>query len=706
MKQVFQSLKNGTTSVQDVPSPICRDGHVVIASSVSLVSPGTERMLIDFGKSNVFQKAKSQPDKVRDVIEKAKTDGIAATMDAVRSKLDQPFTPGYCNIGRVTTSRVNGFKPGDRVVSNGHHAEVVHVPKHLCAKIPKNVSDEAACFTILGAISLQGVRLANPTIGETVVVTGLGLIGLLTVQILRAHGCKVLGIDIDPSRRALAASFGAEVVDPVEANNLFLAASQISRNRGVDAVIITASAQSNELLSQAAQMCRKRGRIVLVGVVGLDLRRSDFYEKELTFQVACSYGPGRYDENYESGGHDYPIGFVRWTEQRNFEAVLDLMESGALDTASMVTHRFTLADSPRAMELISSRAPALGVIIEYPSERTDIELASPLVKLSRNKTTSGVQAIAFLGAGNYASRFLIPAFKKTGAELHTIVSQGGVNALYNAKKHGFKNACTDEALVMSDPNIDTVVIATRHDLHARQVVAALEAGKNVFCEKPLCITLSELQAIRETYAKNSGQKIFVGFNRRYSPLVRQMKEKLESINQPKSIIMTVNAGQIPSDHWAQNPIQGGGRIIGEACHFIDLAHYLVGEKCENSYVLATESPTSVKKLFDTATINLSFSDGSTTTIHYLANGHKSFSKERIEVFTNGRILRLDNFRTLEGWGWPNFSRKSLWRQNKGQAECAQEFLTSTILSNRKSAESLFDVSQIAIELAEKMHLEY
>lgn len=706
MKQVFQSLKNGTTSVQEVPSPICRDGHVVIASRASLVSPGTERMLIDFGKSNVFQKAKSQPDKVRDVIGKAKTDGIAATIDAVRSKLDQPFTPGYCNVGRITTSRVNGFKRGDRVVSNGPHAEVVHVSKHLCAKIPQNVSDEAASFTILGAIGLQGVRLAKPTIGETIVVTGLGLIGLLTVQILRAHGCKVLGIDIDPSRRALAASFGAQVVDPVDTNNLFLAASQISRNRGVDAVIITASAQSNELLSQAAQMCRKRGRIVLVGVVGLDLRRSDFYEKELTFQVACSYGPGRYDEIYESSGHDYPIGFVRWTEQRNFEAVLDLMESGALATEPLITHRFTLADSPRAMELISSRASALGVLIQYPNEKTDLELASPLVELSKNKTSSGVQAIAFLGAGNYASRFLIPAFKKAGAELHTIVSQGGVNASYNGKKHGFKKACTDEALVMSDPNIDTVVIATRHDQHARQIVAALEAGKNVFCEKPLCITLSELQAIRETYAKHSGQKLFVGFNRRYSPLVRQVKEKLASNDQPKSIIMTVNAGQIPSDHWAQDPMQGGGRIIGEACHFIDLAHHLVGAKCVHSYALATEQPKSDNKLFDTATINLSFSDGSTATIHYLANGHKSFSKERIEVFTNGRILRLDNFRTIEGWGWPNFSKKRLWRQNKGQVECAQEFLTSTIRNNRNCAESLFDVSQIAIEVAEQIRRDY
>ena len=706
MKQIFQSLKDGTTSVQNVPSPICKEGHVLIESKVSLVSPGTERMLIDFGKSNAFQKAKSQPDKVRDVIEKAKTDGIAATIDAVRSKLDQPFAPGYCNVGRVATSKADGFKPGDRVVSNGHHAEMVHVPKHLSAKIPKTVSDETASFTILGAIGLQGIRLANPTIGETIVVTGLGLIGLLTVQILRAHGCKVLGIDIDPDRRALAASFGAEVVDPAESNNVFLAASKISRNRGIDAAIITASTQSNEVVSQAARMCRKRGRIVLVGVVGLDLRRADFYEKELTFQVACSYGPGRYDESYEGGSNDYPIGFVRWTEQRNFEAVLDLMESGVIDTTSLVTHRFELADSPEAMELIASRAPALGIVIEYPNRQDQLELTSPFIKLSESKSSPGVQKIAFLGAGNYASRFLIPAFKKSGVELHTIVSQGGVSASYNGNKYGFKNACTDDGLVFSDPNIDTVVIATRHDLHARQVVAALESGKNVFCEKPLCVTLDELQTIKKTYSKHPGHKLFVGFNRRYAPLVFQMKEKLATSDQPKSIIITVNAGQIPADHWAQDPIKGGGRIIGEACHFVDLAHHLIGEKCLHSYALASEQPTSSNKLFDTATINLRFADGSTAAIHYLANGHKSFSKERIEVFTGGRILRLDNFRTLEGWGWPGFSRKSLWRQNKGQVECAHEFLTGGTANNLENAESLFDVSKISIEVAEQMRRDH
>ncbi len=704
MKQVFQSLKNGKTTVQDVPSPICRDGHVVVASNLSLVSSGTERMLIDFGKSNFFQKAKSQPDKVREVIEKAKTDGLVATIDAVRSKLDQPFTPGYCNVGRVIKSRVNGIRPGDRVVSNGYHAEVVHVPKHLCAKIPKSVSDEVASFTILAAISMHGIRLAGPMIGETVAVTGLGLIGLLTVQILRAHGCKVLGIDIDPSRRSLAASFGAKVVDPTDEKNLLLVASQISRNKGLDAVIITASSQSNEIISKAAQMCRKRGRIVLVGVVGLDLRRSDFYEKELTFQVACSYGPGRYDKNYEIGGNDYPIGFVRWTEQRNFEAVLDLMETGAIDTASLITHRFALEDSPTAMELISSRSSALGVLIEYPKEKTDVELASPLLVLSKNEDTTSVQSIAFLGAGNYASRFLIPAFKKIGAELHTIVSQGGVNASYNGKKHGFKNACTDEALVMANPNIDTVVIATQHDLHARQVIAALEAGKNVFCEKPLCITSSELQTIREIYAKHSDQKLFVGFNRRYSPLVRKMKELLTLNDEPKSIIMTVNAGQIPSYHWTQDPAQGGGRIIGEACHFIDLACHLVGKKCLNSFAIANEHPKSTEKLFDTATINISFVEGSTASIHYLANGHKGFPKERIEIFTNGRILRLDNFNSLEGWGWPTFSKKRTWRQNKGQVECVQEFMNSTIVDNRKGAETLFDVSRIAIEVDEQIRL--
>lgn len=708
MKQVIQSLQNGVTSVQDVPAQNCAEGHLLIASQVSLVSSGTERTIIEFGKSNLVQKAMSQPDRVRDVVDKMKTDGVSATLGAVRTKLDQPFTPGYCNVGKILKSKVSGFKEGDRVVSNGCHAEVVHVPKHLCAKIPESVSDEAASFTILAAISLQGVRLAKPTIGETIVVTGLGLLGLLTVQILRAQGCRVLGVDIDQNRRTLAASFGAEVVDPTDEDSLFTAASNISRKRGVDAVIITASTKSNKLVSQAAQMCRKRGRIVLVGVVGLDLKRSDFYEKELTFQVACSYGPGRYDENYERNGHDYPIGFVRWTEQRNFEAVLDLMECGTIDPTSLITHKFQLIDSASAMELISSNAPALGVLIEYPNDRSDLELMAAKVTLPETTMTSSTDfgTIAFLGAGNYAGRFLIPAFKKNGAKLNTIVSQHGVNAVHYGKKYGFKNVCTDQSIVFSDTNVDTVVIATRHKLHASQVITALEAGKHVFCEKPLCITLDELQSIQATYNKHTNQKLFVGFNRRYSPLIRQMKKMLVLSDQPKTIIITVNAGQIPADHWVHDPIDGGGRIIGEACHFIDLAYWLVGKKCIANSAVATEPSDSKLKLFDTATINLSFVDGSTATIHYLANGHKGFPKERVEVFSNGRILRLDNFKNLKAWGWPHFSKKRLLRQNKGQIECVHEFLTSTIESNFNMSEILFDVSRTAIEVVEKMRCEH
>lgn len=702
MKQIFQSLKNGKTSIEDVPCPICKDDHLLIESKLSLVSPGTERMLIQFGKNNLFLKAKSQPDKVREVIEKAKIDGLSATFEAVSSKLDQPFAPGYCNVGKVKTSRVGGFNHGDRVVSNGQHAEMVHVPKYLCAKIPETVTDEAASFTILGAIALQGIRLANPTIGESVVVTGLGLIGLLTVQILRANGCKVLGIDINPERRALAASFGAEVVDPADPVNLFSIASKVSRGSGMDAVILTASSESNELISQAAKMCRKRGRIVLVGVVGLDLRRADFFEKELVFQVACSYGPGRYDKNYELGGNDYPIGFVRWTEQRNFEAVLDLMESGVIDTSGLISHSYQLSDAESAMELITSDVPALGVLIKYKNDLESVDLSSPLIKLSKSISAPGVHKVAFLGAGNYASRFLIPAFQKNGAELHTIVSQGGVTASYNGKKHGFKNACTDENLVLSDPDIDTVVIATRHDLHARQVIAALEAGKNVFCEKPLCLTMDELEDIKKVHQEHPHQKLFVGFNRRYSPLVRLMKVKLACSKQPKSIIITVNAGQVAADHWTQDPRSGGGRIIGEACHFIDLAHHLVEKKCLKSSAIVTEEPTTANKLFDTATINLSFADGSTATIHYFSNGHKSFSKERVEVFANGQIISIDNFRTLEGWGWSNFRKKRLWRQNKGQTEAVKEFFETTTAANLENVNTLFDVSRISIEINEKI----
>ena len=702
LKQVLQSLANGSTALVDVPAPAAGVGQLVIHTNASLISAGTERMLVEFGKANWIEKARQQPDKVRMVFEKAATDGIPATMDAVLSKLDQPLAPGYSNVGRIQEvgAKVRGFRVGDRVVSNGKHAEVVAISRNLCAKIPDEVSDGEAAFTVLGAIGLQGVRLANPTIGECIVVTGLGLIGLLTVQILLAQGCRVLGIDFDPQRLELARMFGAEVVSPGAGDDVLTAAAMFSRGAGVDAVIITASTKSNEPVSQAARMCRKRGRIVLVGVTGLELSRADFYEKELSFQVSCSYGPGRYDPAYEEGGHDYPIGFVRWTEQRNFEAVLDLMTSGALNVAPLISHRFPLERAEDAFALLSSETSSLGILLEYQPNEAPERLTRRTVPLAP-APQAGKANVAFLGAGNYASRVLIPAFKAAGARLRTVVSGGGVSAVHFGSKHGFSEASTDDASVLQDENVDTIVIATRHDVHARQVVGALRAGKHVFCEKPLCLTLDELAEIESEAVARPGQHLMVGFNRRFAPQVVKIKALLAPTAEPKSFVMAVNAGEIPANHWTQDPLVGGGRIIGEGCHFIDLLRYLAGVPIVSHHAIALGPCAGGVIRDDKVSISLTFADGSTGVIHYLANGHKSFPKERLEVFVSGRVLQLDNFRKLRGWGWKNFSAMNLWRQDKGQAACAAAFVAA--VREGKPApiplDEILEVSRVAIEVA-------
>jgi predicted dehydrogenase len=675
MRQVLQNLATGETTLAEAPAPGVSPGYLLIRTSASLISAGTERMLVDFGKANWIEKARQQPDKVRQVLEKVRTDGLAATIDAVQSKLDQPLALGYCNVGCVAELGVGvaGFQVGDRIASNGKHAEVVAVPKNLCAKIPENVSDEAAAFTVIGAIGLQGIRLADPKLGECVAVIGLGLIGLMTVQILRAQGCRVLGIDFDATRLELARRFGAETVNPAAGEDILARAASFSRGVGVDAVLITASTKSSDPVAQAAKMSRKRGRIVLVGVVGLELSRADFYEKELTFQVSCSYGPGRYDPAYEEGGQDYPIGLVRWTEQRNFEAVLDLMASGSLDIAPLISHRFALERVEEAFALLTSDEPSLGILLTYSPESTPERLDVRTAQLAP-APTPGKATTAFLGAGNYAGRVLIPAFKAAGAKLKTVVSGGGVSAVHSGTKHGFSEASTDGSKVLDDVSIDTVVIATRHDSHARQVLSALRAGKHVFCEKPLCLTLDELAEIKAEAQARPQQLLMVGFNRRFAPLTIKAKSLLDPIAEPKAFIMTVNAGEIPASHWTQDPSVGGGRIVGEACHFIDLIRHLAGSPITGWHAMALGSTGGSPIREDKVSISLAFADGSTGVIHYLANGHKSFPKERLEVFAGGRILQLDNFRSLRGWGWRGFSKVSSLRQDKGQTACAKAFV--------------------------------
>lgn len=715
MKQIIQNLKTGKTQIEDIPCPIVQNGHVGIKTSCSLISVGTERMLVEFGKANIFQKAKSQPEKVNQVIDKIKTDGLITTVEAVKNKLDTPLPLGYCNVGTVVNlaKDTSGLEVGDRVVSNGYHAEYVVVPKNLVAKIPDNVDDESASFAVVGAIALQGIRLIAPTLGETVVVSGLGLIGLMAVQLLRANGCRVIGLDYEPSRLQLAHRFGAEIISLKDCPDPANIIATLTQHIGVDAVLITASTDSHQPIHQAAQFCRKRGRIVLVGVVGMHLSRADFYEKELSFQVSCSYGPGRYDKVYEQKGIDYPLPYVRWTEQRNFTAVLGLMASGQINVQPLISHQFDIKDAERAYQCVSDENP-LGIILRYPE--TSAPPASPhhLNLNIANSVSIHEHAIRLgvIGAGSYASSTLIPAFKKTRATLQSIASATGISAVHIGKKFGFVDATTDAKTLLVSNNIDALVVATRHHSHAQWVIDAIEHNKPIFVEKPLAINLDDLERIAkkvaDSQAKGKSPIIMLGFNRRYSPYVKTIKTALENKKMPCSMIMTINAGNIPADHWVHDPETGGGRIVGEVCHFVDLMRFLAGSPVCS--VNATYMPSSNN---DTVSIQLGFESGSMGTIHYFSNGNKSVAKERIEVYCDGSIAIIDNFRKLTAYKWPMIENRRSLRQQKGQAECAMVFIEALkkgSLQDLIPMNELMEVARLCIDISKRsqqsFHHEY
>lgn len=703
MKQILQNLGSGETMLAEVPAPGVRAGSLLIRTEASLVSLGTEKMLVDFGRANFIQKARKQPDKVKQVLQKIKTDGLMPTINAVRNKLDQPLPLGYCNVGRVVAvgAGVSGFSVGDRVVSNGPHAEMVCVPKNLCAKVPEGVSAEEAAFTVVGSIGLQGIRLIQPTLGETIVVTGLGLIGLLAVQALLASGCRVIGVDFDTKKCEAARSFGAETVDLSKGEDPVAFVNTYTQNRGADAVLITASTQSNEPMHQAAQMCRQRGRVVLVGVVGLNLMRSDFYEKEISFQVSCSYGPGRYDADYEERGNDYPYGLVRWTEGRNFEAILGLMQSGKMDVRPLISHRYAFEDALTAYANLGAPG-SLGIVMTYPQDNS----AERTVVLKKNSDSfgKGRGVVGILGAGNFTGATLLPALKKSGARLKTIVSAGGVTGTHLGKKFGFEVSTTDSNVLWDDTEIDTVYITTRHNAHAAQVIRALDAGKNVYVEKPLSLTHEEMDAIREALSRNrergDNSRLMVGFNRRFSPHIREIKKRLAASPEAKSFIMTVNAGAIPANHWTQDVQVGGGRLLGEGCHFVDLLRYLAGsEIVEYKADFLGGSSGALRDVFS---ISLKFADGSIGTVHYFANGEKSFPKERLEVFCGEKILQLDNFRVTRGYGWKGFSTFKTSSQDKGHAD-AMRAMIEAVKSGDGSPipeDELWEVCRVCLDLVQ------
>lgn len=708
MKQIVQYLNSGETAVIEAPAPMALRGTVVIRTTRSLISAGTERMLVGFGKASMLQKARQQPEKVMQVLAKVKTDGLVATIEAVRSKLDQPIPLGYCNIGEIIEvgAGVFDFAVGNRVASNGPHADIVRVPRLLCAHIPENVDDDMAAFTVVASIGLQGVRLAAPTLGESVVVTGAGLLGLLTVQLLLAQGCRVMAIDYDDGKLAIARAFGAVTCNPGASDDPVAAGLAFSRGRGVDAVIITASTDSNDPVTQAAQMSRKRGRIILVGVTGLKLNRADFYEKELSFQVSCSYGPGRHDTEYEDAGHDYPFGFVRWTEQRNFEAVLDLMAAGKIDTDALVTHRFAFENAGDAYASLTDDKSGLGLLLSYESQLA--ERVSTRVNLLPERQFRSDQAVlGVIGAGNYASRILIPAFQKTGGVLHTLVSSGGLSSALQGRKAGFAAASSNTKEIFENQEINTVVVATRHNSHASLTAEALSSGKHVFVEKPLGLSYTDIDqvesAYRSAHSSGAGPQLMVGFNRRFAPQVVKMKALLGTVSEPKSFLMVMNAGAIPADHWTQDMAAGGGRIVGEACHFIDLMRFLVGSPILSVSARRMGDGGGVVVTEDKASITLGFEDGSFGTIMYLANGAVSFPKERLEVFTAGRTLQIDNFRKMTGFGWPNFSSLNLRSQDKGQQACPAHFLAAIAAGVPAiPVVEIFEVARATIEAVEQL----
>jgi len=647
MKQIIQSFKTGETILEEVPAPQAKRGQVLIKTTRTLVSLGTERMLVEFGKANLIQKARQQPDKVKMVLDKIKAEGLMPTLNTVFNKLEQPLPLGYCNVGKVIAvgAGVSKFKVGDRVASNGQHAEFVAIPQNLVAYIPDNVTDEEAAFTVIGSIGLQGIRLLDPSLGETVVVVGLGLIGLITAELLVANGCNVVGVDIDNTKLKIAAKKGIATVNPRDGIDPVKFVEDFTDGVGADGVIITASAKTNDIISQAARMSRKRGKIILVGVIGLDLSRAEFYEKELTFQVSCSYGPGRYDDNYEQKGQDYPLPFVRWTEKRNFETILNAIGSKKLNVQPLVTEVIPIDDFKQIYGDIGN-SKSIASILSYPE---DSKPTSTVDVFSKKEFVKGKGVLGIVGSGNFAKMTMLPNMK--GANIKYIASAGGVNGTALAKKHGIAKSTTDFHEMLYDEEVDTVLITTRHNLHASMVIDSLKVGKNVFVEKPLALNQAELSEIIEAREKHN-KIVTVGFNRRFSPHSEKIKSLIDS-KAPKNIIATMNAGFIPSNVWVHDMEVGGGRIIGEACHFIDLITFFTGSKV--NAVCMSSLGNNPEENTDNAILLLKYENGDQGVINYFANGNKAYSKERVEVYSQEKTIIMDNFRVTKGYGTSGFS---------------------------------------------------
>ncbi len=678
MKQVLQYMNTGETKIVEVPIPQVQKKTALVRTAASLVSAGTERSLVEFAEKNLVQKASSRPDLVKQVMNKAKREGILTTLDSAFNRLDQPMVLGYSSAGTIVEigEGLEGFQVGDRVVCAGGnhavHAEYAIVPQNLLAHLPDDIPFESACFATLGAIALNGIRLAHPEIGSRVAVVGMGLLGLLTARLVEANGCLVTGVDTDPDRIRFAKKIG---ISAYSRDSIPAKTASLTNGRGFDVVLICAATSSDDTVQLAGEIARDRGHVISLGVVGLNIPRKPYYEKELFFQVSRSSGPGRYDPQYEEEGHDYPPGYVRWTEGRNLEAFVNLLESGKLQVSDLITHQFEIANAAQAYELITGKLkePYVGIVLTYPQTG---KKAAARISIQNRSINSKEANVGVIGAGNYAKATFLPAMRKNrDTNFIGIASINGVNAQHAASKFGFAYATSSAQDIFKDKNINSVVIMTRHDEHTKLVLQALKNGKHVYCEKPLALDLEALAEIESTLGKPKTPILTVGFNRRFAPLAIHLQEFFANRSEPLYAHYTVNAGFLPSNHWLHDAVQGGGRIIGEGCHFIDFLTWLTG--LLPSAVEAIALPDLGKYHQDNMQITLEFGDGSIGSVAYLANGDKSFPKERVEVFCAGKVAVLDDYRRLELIsGGRKKTYRSAFRQDKGHQAAWAAFVNT------------------------------
>ncbi len=702
MLQVVQYQKNGEMTLAEVPAPMCKKGGILVRTAASLISAGTERTSVVGGQASLLERAKKQPEQVKLVLDTVKRDGIMATIDRVQTKLDSYKTLGYSASGIVIESQCEEFSPGDRVACAGaqyaHHAEFISVPKNLAVKIPDEVSFVDASYTTLGAIALQGIRQADLRLGETVAVIGLGLLGQLTVQMLKASGCRVIGLDVNQDVFELAQKSGCDIVLPSNSESISTILSY-TRGIGTDAVIITASTDSEAPLQLSLSIARKKSPIVIVGAVPMNVPRSPFYEKELDLRISCSYGPGRYDPLYEEQGIDYPAGYVRWTEQRNMQAFIDLLEKRLVNVDMLTTHTFSIQHALQAYDIISGKNPEphLGIALTY---KDDAKLDT-LISV-RPKTVSPTNpSLGFIGAGSFAQAQLLPPLRSLGVQFAGVSTSNPANALSVAKHFGFGFSGTNSEEIIKHPNTNMIFCATRHDSHAKYVLSSIEAEKPIFVEKPLCINREELQSINEAVHAKNGQ-VMVGFNRRFSKPFQDIKQFFSSCTSPLSMMYRINAGAIPLSSWIQDPLQGG-RIIGEACHFIDCMVYLTGAKPVEVFAKALSHESRHIAHHDSAHIMIRFSDGSIGTILYLANGDASLPKEYCEVFAEGKSAIMNNFTSVT-FASGKKSKVRSYDGKKGHAEEVSAFVNAVKQGKPMpiSFQEIMQVSETSIAAVESM----